>query len=843
MNKQDFKNLRKLNDIEVKEIVDKTMIETISTLDINLINNIFRNGNTTLQEKLWEHDIIRKVLITGTKEEYKHDPKIIRSLENLGKVIKSEKIKEEIYKDEYFLTVAMYVKDNENRFFKMYDIKKIAINLFKSKVFNNLPIQKQYKVLFNLNDNSDIALLPNDFRKRYTNIDSILLNSYKNKYSDEIIEQLTENELLLLEIRNANFNDCKVLKKMILDYINNKSFDDLHNHVQELSIDIKRRAEKLLKKNQSVYLNLEEKVYDTILLKELVKDEIILEKLLKQIIKSINITNTNINLEQLYNNLKRSIYYNEINYYSIERLIGNNDDYYEKEKRIIFYLKFNKILYSTHYLNGISLEQLKKINVKHINKIYNLLKDNTQDELSSIYGVAIKMYLIFGYERTLEILNNKYGEYNKIFLDNVGKTNVTRVNMKEEGSKYLPDIDKRFINFMFAPPASNHFINMLNNKRSGIYKRWYYLYNNYDEILEKCHDEITLKKVSEILETEKFDFDKKLIKPNNYELLNNDFLENIVLGNKTHHSNETILKKINEIYTEMKKRVESSIPYIKGIASNNYKYEMLKFDDNLLFELGYKANCCIRTLDIAHNHLLYAALCRNGRILLLYNKIDDLIAFCPLKRNGNVLIINSVEAIDKNKNKYDEIKVCLKEAVENIINITNDEKEPIDLVCIGRDSYIKPDYIPFPNDHLTPTIYEKHIELYKDTDRYHKKLDIIYKRDNFDIKNIKDKEPDASYMDPREEIKYSDFSDYKFNDDVLDIINSISYTINKDLYIPVNKYIINKVYYNKDWYIIEKRDGTIYGEYLENDYRGKEEYESTLNKLIKEDKKILEKIQ
>lgn len=66
--------------------------------------------------------------------------------------------------------------------------------------------------------------------------------------------------------------------------------------------------------------------------------------------------------------------------------------------------------------------------------------------------------------------------------------------MKEEGSKYLPDIDKRFINFMFETPTNNHFINMLNNKRSEIYKRWYYLYNNYDEILEKCHDEITLKK-------------------------------------------------------------------------------------------------------------------------------------------------------------------------------------------------------------------------------------------------------------------------------------------------------------------------------------------------------------
>ena len=592
----------------------------------------------------------------------------------------------------------------------------------------------------------------------------------------------------------------------------------------------------------SIYLYLDKKVYD-IILNDLVKDEIILEKFLKYLITSINIPNTNVNLEQLYNNLKRSIYYNEFKFEDIGKLIHEYDDVETKEKRIIFYLKFNKILGSVRYLYGISLEQLKKINVKHINKIYNLLKDNTQDELSAIYGVAIKMYLIFGYERTLEILNNKYGEYNKTFLDNVGKTDVTKINMKEEGSKYLPVIDKRFINFMFETPTNNHFINMLNNKRSEIYKRWYYLYNNYDEILEKCHNEITLKKVSEILETEKFDFDKNIIKPNNYELLNNDFLENIVLGNKTHYPNETVLKKINEIYTEMKKRVESSIPYTKGISTNNYKYEIMKLDDYILFELGYKANCCIRTLDIAHNHLLYTALCRNGRVLLLYDKLGDLIAFCPLKRNGNVLIINSVETIDKNISKYNDIKICLKEAIENIVSITNNEKEPIDLVCIGRESYIKPDYVPFPNDYLTPTIYEKHIDVYKDTDRYHKKLDIIYKRDNFDIKNIKNKDPEVSYMDPREEIKYVDFTDYKEHDDILDFINSINYALYQDSYIRIYRFSIKKVYYNKDWYIIEKHDGTIYGEYLENDYRGKEEYESTLNKLIKQDNKTLKKIQ
>ena len=64
----------------------------------------------------------------------------------------------------------------------------------------------------------------------------------------------------------------------------------------------------------------------------------------------------------------------------------------------------------------------------------------------------------------------------------------------------------------------------------------------------------------------------------------------------------------------MKKRTESSIPYIKGEVSNGYFYEMMKLKDPIAFTLGYKGNCCIRINDIAHNHLLHATLCRNGRI-------------------------------------------------------------------------------------------------------------------------------------------------------------------------------------------------------------------------------------
>lgn len=371
------------------------------------------------------------------------------------------------------------------------------------------------------------------------------------------------------------------------------------------------------------------------------------------------------------------------------------------------------------------------------------------------------------------------------------------------------------------------------------------MYNNYDEVLEKCHNEITLKKVTAILETEKYDVDRKIITPDNYLLNNNSFLENIVLGNKTHNSNNEVLRKIVEIYSQMKKRVESSIPYVKGVSTSGYTYEVMKLDDPQIFELGYKANCCIRTFDIAHKHLLHAALCRNGRILIIYDKLGDVAAFCPLKRNGNVLIANSIECVDKKiKVNGQLISTAFKEGMEKIVEVTKQSNEPINLACIGSDSYLKPNTTSFPKDYPTPTIFEKDDEVYGNTDVYHKTLDVVYKDANFDFKNIKSKNPEISYMDPRDEIKFVDFFTDGYNnnnENVINIINSINYSINPTNYMPISKYSIRSVYYSKDWYIAETHQGII-GECLENDYRAREEFNSYMTMLNKEEQpKVLKR--
>lgn len=838
--------LKKLTDEQIDIMVDSSVIEFISDLDVNTINSIFRNANANMQNKLWTNDKIQRILILGTTnlDSFISTEQTIRNLENLNKVIKSQAIKDQIYCNKYLIYIVMKSDKIENRFFNSFDLKKVFDAVIQSEEFNSLKADKQLRVIEKLNGYTKEILLPPDFRKRYKNIESILFISDVDKIDSDILEQLTEEELFFLDYINKNVDNNNALKRYILDSVgtNGKSFE-------ELFADIKKKEESIREKIQNNFrcqdfyrrVTLEEKIYH-ILLNE-VHEELIKEKLLKYLPCRI-LKNSSIDPEKMYNTLKRNLNNGLISYRDIKCLTDNYDEAM-KDMRLMFYLKFNIALLNARYLHGITVEQLSKVNVKHINKLVKFLEDKTQDELSAIYGVCIKMYFIFGYERSIDILSGNFGQYNRIFLDNVAKTDVTRIEMQAEGNKFLPIIDKRFINFMFETPKNNHFIDMFNNKDSELYKTWYYLYNNYDEVLEKCHNEITLKKVNAILETEKYDIDRKIITPDNYLLNNSSFLENIILGNKTQYSNNEVLRKIVQIYSQMKQRVESSIPYVKGVSSSGYTYEVMKLDDIQIFELGYKANCCIRTLDIAHNHLLHAALCRNGRVLIIYDKLGDVAAFSPLKRNGNVLIANSIECVNKAEgiNTY-SISNAFKEGTKKIVEVTKQSREPINLVCIGSESSLKPDTTPFPNEYPTPTIFEKDDEAYRNTDVYHKTLDVVYKDSDFDFKNIKSKNPDVSYMDPRDEIKFVDFLESRYNNNsekVLDVINSINYSVDPSNYIPMNKYFIRRVYYSKDWYIAETREGII-GNCLENDFRAREEFNSYMELLNKgEQPKTLKK--
>ena len=127
--------LKKLTDEQIDIIVDSSVIEFISNLNDNTINSIFRNSNAIMQDKLWSNDKIQRILVLGTLNlnNFVCNEQAIRNIENLNKVIKSQAIKEQIYSNKYFIYIIMNIKKIENRFFNLYDLKKIFDGMVQSE--------------------------------------------------------------------------------------------------------------------------------------------------------------------------------------------------------------------------------------------------------------------------------------------------------------------------------------------------------------------------------------------------------------------------------------------------------------------------------------------------------------------------------------------------------------------------------------------------------------------------------------------------------------------------------------------------------------------------------------
>lgn len=177
--------------------------------------------------------------------------------------------------------------------------------------------------------------------------------------------------------------------------------------------------------------------------------------------------------------------------------------------------------------------------------------------------------------------------------------------------------------------------------------------------------------------------------------------------------------------------------------------------------------------------------------------------------------------------------------MENIL------EEKIKLVCIGSKTYAKPKEKEFDSSIEPPTIYEKDDEIYKNTDQYHKMLDIIYQEPKFKLNKIKSFNPKVSYKDPRNKIRVCEFNHNNSDqiEEALTRINYVKYTnakYNLECVDDEIKFIFYKYkycIYNDNWYILIDRNNVVTGEFIDNDPRCKNEYGVAM-KEIKEDRKI-----
>ena len=852
--------MKELSNDQIIDLFSEDVLKRLDrVVDYDAMASVFRAVPSEVQEKMWDSVHIQKILLgIGTTSDqelrqiitnkkffsmqelskrakqgkFYYNPVKLRALEVLLRYFKSPKLIDDLHYNQYFHMIILCSKKVPESFYSWLDVEKVFNQIVKSDIYRLVDGVSRRLWVQQINCNCSKLLLPPDaknifevterFTHWYYGDDKRTLGSMlhsklyglngkglKLEVTKESLKQLNLQELNVLKSDTNAVVDQEVVNSILGDVIEDSFkdgtiFSKKYLDISHLDVPVQRALFKIVVDKSIGNPQYEEQILDylynilfTTQFNELEKKALIIS-------------------------LKNALVY------ATEDTIG---DLFTRpnDLKSVFFLRFNLTARDMNYLHGMDVRQLMKINVKHVNKIVQLLFDPEQDELSDSYSKAIKMYLVFGLEKTVELLSGKY-PINKAFLDNVSRLDVSKVEMKAEGKKYLPVNHEEFNRFMFA--ANN--IDALFDEDTAIYSSWYYLYNNFETIKDLCKGHVNLAQAETILKeqvnTVRYDLD-----PDCYRL--ERILHEAGLGNKGHYSNEVIYDEMCNIHRKQVRRVESTIPYVKGTLQNGWGYEVMRHEAAIAYVLGYRASCCIRTKDIAHNHLLHALLCENGRILLTYKPDGSITSFSPLKRNGELLIANSIEAIDKDSTSITPMTEAFRVGMEEICRVSKEteEKGYIKVATIGSASQRKPEGEHWPINIPTPTIYEKDDPVYGGTDCYHKSLHVFYKDSKANLHGLKLGEVEQKYLDPRKNIIACtyDRENILLQRKVQKIIDSIRFTLHldegksKESFEKTRLGYYNAIFCNEDWYVIVNYYGLQY-ECLSDDPRARKEMEATI---------------
>ena len=845
---------------EEKELVlsDEEVLRQINRIENNdIFDMIFRMTPESIQEILWERGENQRRLLGITNIDFNDARKLnsdlyfskerLRRIQLFVKDIKSSKILEDLTGNRYFQIIILFSDKIPTSILESINISLLYDRTIQSGVYDLANHSHKRKWVNLVNAYIEKIILPEDFRAIYIYKVPQARHFYYDREEENTIISMIKSKVYYLRERN------QVLKinKETLSRLNIKELIFVYNVAT--SYDVTDKNDNMLVNKDEIENYFKELIDEHIKNGTIFGSDFFDLKLIShpfQYFVFSRVKECSLNDPKLESDLISYLYhylfkgqYELEEQEMIKSYIKNsvlNTDCKDltnlfnntNEMKSVFHMRFNKVAYYMNYLDGIDIHQMMKVNVKQVNKIAKMLEDKTQDEISDIYGKAIRMYLVFGLDRTIAILRGDYGKIGKSFLDCVSKLEVKEIQFQKNGKKYEPILNDEFINFLFT--GDNIF--KILEVGSVFETTWFHLFNSFSEIKEKCRGHITIKQAEVILK-EKTNKVKYEIDPDLYKL--EDYLYEIGLGNKTKHSNEEIYGKAVEIYREQLKRKKSTIPYVTGTLENGYRYEMMRMDDPIAFVLGYKANCCMRVSDIGHNHLLHALHCQNGRILLTYRPNGALASFSPLKRNGELLIANSIEMIGEKADK--NVAQAFQAGILAIMETSKETEGSscLKVACIGRDSYLKPKVEPWPEYLKTPTIYEKLDEIYCNTDCYHKKLDIVAQRNGVNLGELKYGKGNAIYSDPRREIK-----SFKVSPEISvqkieleKLIKGIDYhkkggNDNRLYYMsPLSG--IEYAFYNEDWYILISQNGKFYSNCIEENEDALKEMKATL-KVISE---------
>ncbi len=424
--------------------------------------------------------------------------------------------------------------------------------------------------------------------------------------------------------------------------------------------------------------------------------------------------------------------------------------------------------------------------------------------------LAYKLYLTFGLNNTLELLNGMYGEIS-----------CETVNFMFNNWSSIEKNNQILLNFLFNNKKSNDNVMrlMLSGRVNEFFLKFPEFISNLDYYVEKLGTSLPLSRVCQILNDR--------IMPNNPLHLNitSDIYNDIIPSYKHKYMyddyDENYIKKINDKFYEenLENMFSSSIPEFK-YTENDITCEVLKKSDPKILVMGYRTNNCFRINGDALVLFKKSATNKHMRVISVSTKERRDIAMMLLFRNGNVLVGQGIEISKSFQNKeyrekiYNALKNTLKEMM-NYMNLNNDE---IVATIIGNSNA---NVMEFNNNVLSfrvKPILDDEGKYYDGFNHYQYLLDL---KEGKSLNDIKLFLPNKEYYDERDCVShYCDFKNQVINPYDSSKIFSISRRNETENYILLFiRKDIKECHVGQDWYIILFDDGIVIEEKCGNDLR------------------------
>jgi len=391
-----------------------------------------------------------------------------------------------------------------------------------------------------------------------------------------------------------------------------------------------------------------------------------------------------------------------------------------------------------------------RVNKKHIQQIISMLKEKGGTGLDMTL-LAMKMYSNIELQRCRDLLNPdssknygpvELGKLNSLF----GKFSLYDVEFKEQGNGLLPIYNDELIRIFFGEnykvkntPIRNYLSGYVEKKqehdqiekmiinnsslnqqekreklselndafrnynfcvsnfvvnRHVYHSRWFSIKEEFlkQQNKSKLKLKLNISKVEEIF---------KIVAQKTPELevrdtplLNSDVFDYVGIDTQYTSSPELARKRAIELSRRMENQTSKKFPNI--VKSNGtYTLRVYNPQDRRIISAGYKTNCCFRPNGNADNEgmdnslLNYCVSNEYGGGLEIVDDKGKVIMFSPLLRNGNVLMIHSIESnYGENPEIMQQVHELLKEYATECISTSYENGDEIDFVTITNLHYL-----------------------------------------------------------------------------------------------------------------------------------------------------------